>query len=169
MGIEEIRRIRENRDKPKEKKVYRLNKISPQTAEKRSKETSDVERGKQLTAGGADLKRWFSDRRADLTGVCAHCGAKSCKDSDKYYKFSIAHILPKNLFKSVATHPINFIELCFWGNSCHTNFDNKTLDIMDLNCFDAVISRFVAMYPSIDPKERKYIPDILLQYVEVEK
>jgi hypothetical protein len=40
---------------------------------------------------------------------------------------------------------------------------------MDLNCFDTVIKRFVAMYPAIDANERRYIPDVLLQYVEVEK
>jgi hypothetical protein len=169
MGLEELRRIREDRDKPKEKKIYRLNRVSPKTLERKAKESEDIEKGKELTAGGADLKRWFEDRRKELTGICAHCGGRSCKDSDQYWKFSIAHILPKNLFISVRTHPLNYIELCFFNSSCHTNFDNKTLDIMDLNCFDTVISRFVAMYPAIDKKERKYIPDVLLQYIEVEK
>lgn len=169
MGLEELRRIRDDRNKPKEKKVYRLNKVSAKTLERKAKEAIDVDQGKEMTSGGAELKRWFEDRRKELTGVCAHCGGRSCKDSDQYWKFSIAHILPKNLFKSVATHPLNYIELCFFNNSCHTNFDNKTLDITDLNCFDTVISRFVSMYPSIDKKERRYIPDVLLQYVEVEK
>lgn len=169
MGIEEIRRIREDRNKPKEKKIYRLNKISPKTLERKAKEATEIEAGKEMTSGGAELKRWFEDRRKELTGRCAHCGGRSCKESDQYWKFSIAHILPKAIFKSVATDPKNFIELCFFGNSCHTNLDNKILDIMDLNCFDTVIERFVAMYPAIDPKERKYIPDVLLQYVEVEK
>lgn len=169
MGAEEIRRLKEQAKLPKEKKIYRLNKVSAKTLERKAKEADGVEKGKELTSGGADLKRWFEDRRKELTGICAHCGGRSCKDSDKYWKFSIAHILPKNLFKSVATHPLNYIELCFFNQSCHSNFDNKTLDIMDLNCFDIVITRFVAMYPSIDQKERRYIPDVLLQYVEVEK
>lgn len=115
-----------------------------------------------------DLNRWFEDRHKELTGKCDHCGGKSCKGASNY-KCSIAHILPKRLFKSVATHPCNFIELCFWGNSCHTNMDNNTLDLIDLNCFSKVVDRFVAMYPSIAASERKYIPDILLQYIEVEK
>jgi hypothetical protein len=169
MGLEELRRIREDRNKPKEKKTYRLNKVSPKTLERKAKQAEGVEEGKAMTSGGADLKRWFEERRKELTGVCAHCGGRSCKDSDQYWKFSIAHILPKNIFKSVATHPLNYIELCFFNNSCHTNFDNKTLDIMDLNCFSIVIDRFVDLYPVIDPKERRYIPDVLLQYAEVEK
>lgn len=117
----------------------------------------------------AALERWFEDRRKDLVGVCANCGRKSSKNDDKWYKASVAHILPKRLFKSVATHPANYLELCFWGEgSCHTNLDNNMLDLIDLNCFDTVIQRFVEMYPSIDQKERRYIPDVLLQYIEVE-
>lgn len=172
MGWEELKRIRENRDKPKEKKVYRLKPMS-------DKKKKELEEGKETTAnekslkpsvsGNAELTRWFTDRRAEMTGICLHCGGKSCKTSDQYFKFSIAHILPKNIFKSVKTHPLNWIELCFWSPSCHTNYDNKTLDIIDLNCFDTVIKRFVAMYPDISAKERKYIPDVLLQYLEVEK
>jgi hypothetical protein len=169
MGLKELQELRENRGKPKEKKQYRINKVAAKTAERKAKEAADVEDGKAMTSGGADLKRWFADRRKELTGSCAHCGGRSCKDSEQYWKFSIAHVLPKNLFKSVATHPKNFIELCFFNNSCHTNFDNKTLDIMDLNCFDTVISRFIEMYPSIAAKERRFIPDILLQYAEAEK
>ncbi len=114
------------------------------------------------------MDRWFSDRRKEMTGLCAHCGDRSCKNSDQYFKFSICHILPKNIFKSVKNHPLNWIELCFWNKSHHTNFDNKTLDITELNCYDQVIERFVAMYPDIDKKERKYIPATLLQYINTD-
>lgn len=167
MGAEEIRRLKMEAGMPKSKKNYRLNKVSPKTLERQAKQAEGIEEGKSLVAGDSDLKRWFEERRKELTGRCAHCGGRSCKDSDQYWKFSVAHILPKIIFKSVATHPLNYIELCFFNNSCHTNFDNKTLDIMDLNCFDLVIQRFVAIYPIIATKERRYIPDVLLQYVEV--
>src|ERR1700761_316449 len=169
MGAEEIRNLKAKVLLPKEKKPYRINRVSAKTLERRAKEAAEVENGKALTSAGADCERWFEDRRKELTGVCAHCGGRSCKDSDQYWKFSIAHILPKNIFHSVKTHPLNYIELCFFNNSCHTNFDNKTLDVMDLNCFDTVIERFVSMYPAIDSKERRYIPDVLLQYAEIEK
>lgn len=119
-------------------------------------------------AGGAELDRWFLDRRKEMTGKCAHCGDKTTKDSDKYYKSAVAHILPKALFPSVATHPLNYIELCFWNKSCHTNFDNHTLDITDLNCFDEVIEKFIAMYPSIAPKERRRIPQALMNYIHTD-
>ena len=63
---------------------------------------------------------------------------------------------------------MNWVELCFFQNSCHTNFDTHSIDLTELNCYDVVIERFIAMYPDIDPKERKYIPDTLLQYVKNE-
>lgn len=116
----------------------------------------------------AELDRWFKDRQKKMTGRCLHCNGKT-EAYTKLFKCSIAHILPKAYFKSVATHPDNWIELCFYGKSCHTNFDNHIIDIMELNCFDIVIERFVRMYPFIAPEEKRRIPDVLLQYVEVEK
>lgn len=169
MGIEQIRQLKQSAAEPKSKKAYQIPKISEKKKAKMASNKDEIEKGKALTTGGADLKRWFEERRKEMSGRCLHCGGKSCKDSDEYYKFSIAHILPKRLFKSVATHSDNWIELCFWGNSCHSNFDNNVLDIIDLNCFDTVVKRFVSMYPAIDPKERKSIPDVLLQYLEIEK
>lgn len=164
MSIENIRRIKEQAKLPKEKRVYRI----PKKSAKKIKQDAE-EKELRKVGGGNELDRWFNERRAQLTGQCSHCGGKTTKDSDQYFKHSIAHLLPKRLFKSIATHPENFLELCFWNNSCHQNFDNHTLDFMDLNCFDEAVRKFVAMYPDIAANEKKCIPDILLQYVNVEK
>lgn len=110
-----------------------------------------------------ELNKWFKERRNEMTGICAHCGGNTEMTNDGTFKFSIAHILPKAYFPSVATHPLNFIELCFWVNSCHTNYDNKSLDIKDLNCFDDVVKKFRIMYPSIPDDERKRISEILIK------
>lgn len=172
MGINELRQIRESRDTPKEKKVYKIPPISKKKQAEADRATIARANEKTLSPavkGSAELNRWFEERHKEMTGLCWHCQCRSSKYSKTYWKFSIAHILPKKIFNSVATHPLNWIELCFFGNSCHTNFDQFMLDIMDLNCFDLVIKRFVAMYPDIAPKERRHIPEVLLQYVEVEK
>lgn len=124
----------------------------------------------QLVIIGSEFDRindWFKERAKEMTGTCKHCGGKTQK-GQKNYKCSIAHILPKAYFHSVATHPDNWIELCFYGKSCHTNFDQSMIDIMDLNCFDEVIEKFVRIYPSIAKSERKRIPTVLLQYIDVE-
>lgn len=142
------------------KKVYRIAPIS----EKRK-----VKLQEQKESNSDDAQwNWFLERRKDLKGVCSHCGGKSCKDDDEKFHFSICHILPKEFFPSVAKHPLNFVELCFWNNSCHTNFDNKQLDLMDMNCFDEIVTKFVAMYPMIAKEERRRIPQVLMNYIEVE-
>jgi hypothetical protein len=120
---------------------------------------------RQLT----DLKKWFEDRRKEMTGRCKHCNGKSCKDSNDFFRHSICHLLPKAYFPSVATHEHNWIELCFWGNNCHGNMDNKMLDLTDMNCFDEIVQKFCIIYPDIAKSERKRIPSILMQYIETEK
>lgn len=123
---------------------------------------------KQIAKDYTELDIWFKERRKEMTGRCKHCGGHSCKHDDKYFKHSIAHILPKAYFPSVATHPDNWIELCFWKNNCHGNMDNKVLDLIDMNCFDEIITKFCKIYPSIAKEERRRIPSILLQYIETE-
>lgn len=127
------------------------------------------EGSKMVEQGKAELKRWFRDRRKEMTGVCSNCMGKTCKDSDTEYIRSIAHILPKAYFPSVATHEKNWLELCFYKKSCHTNMDNKMLDLTEMACWDEIVTKFVAIYPSIATKERRRIPEVLLQYIEVEK
>lgn len=163
MSIENIRRIKQQAQLPKQKKVYKIPKKS------KKKLAQEKEEKKWIKAkGGNEKDRWFKERRKEMGGKCLHCGEKSCKHQDDWYHCSICHILPKGLFKSIATHPLNWIELCFWDKNCHAQFDDFKLDITELNCYDLVVERFIAIYPDIDPKERKYIPDTLLQYVKNE-
>lgn len=111
---------------------------------------------------------WFQLRHKEMKGTCVNCGGKTQK-GEKNYKCSVAHILPKAYFPSVATHQSNFIELCFYGESCHTNFDNKIIDLIDMNCFDEIIEKVTKMYPSIAQEERRRIPKILLEYIKTEQ
>jgi len=122
----------------------------------------------QNKVNGAELNRWHDERRKEATGFCHNCGGKSCRDSDDYYKFSNCHILPKAYFPSVKTHPLNNIELCYFGNGCHPQMDNHLLDLTEMSCWDEIVTKFVAMYPSIAPQERRRIPNVLLQYIETE-
>ena len=168
MGLEEICNLKNNAKLPKDKKKYVIPKKSAKKLAQEKEEKELIVEGKSI-GGNAELNRWFLDRRKEMTGTCVHCGGKSCKDNDHYYKFSLAHILSKSLFPSVATHPLNYLELCHFGNSCHANMDNNMLDLIDMNCFDLVIERFAKMYPFIAPEERRRIPKILMEYVEVEK
>jgi hypothetical protein len=158
MGLEELRNIKAQAGIPKPRKNY----VIPKKSAKKIKQ--------EIMAKGDDdaLDLWFEDRRKELTGRCHHCGGKSCKEDNKYYRFSICHILPKAYFDSVKTHPLNFIELCFWDKNCHGNMDNKVLDLTDMNCWDEIVERFVAMYPFIAKEERKRIPEVLMNYIQTD-
>lgn len=115
----------------------------------------------------AVLERWFKDRQKEMTGRCMNCGGKT-EAHTKMYKCSIAHILPKAYFKSVATNEDNWLELCFYGNSCHSQMDNKMLDLIDMNCFDTIIQKFTKIYPHIAKDELRRIPPILIEYLKTE-
>ena len=112
-----------------------------------------------------ELEVWFEERHEEMTGTCKHCAGRTEKGKSSF-KCSIAHIFPKALFPSVKAHPLNWIELCFYGNSCHTNFDNYMIEIEELKCFPEIIEKFRIIYPHIDEKERRRIPEILLKYVK---
>ena len=183
MSIENIRALKELAKLPKTKKVYQIPKKSAKKIAM-EKQGQKIEIVKPKKAGWFDednvfnvekienrigelLEKWFQDRHKEMTGICKNCGGKTQK-GQKNYKNSIAHILPKAYFLSVSTHPDNFIELCFYGESCHTNMDAKTLDLIDMNCFDEIVEKVTRMYPHIAPEERRRIPAILREYIKSE-
>lgn len=180
MGLEEIRRLKEQANQPKVVKKYVIPKKSAKKIEQEKTQITVVIKPKkagwfdinnvdtEIEKTKTDLQQWFEDRHKEMKGVCQHCGGKTQKGKENY-KNSIAHIFPKAYFKSIATHPLNSIELCFYNNSCHTNYDNNMLDLTELNCFDEVIEKFCKMYPYIDKNERRRIPKVLLEYVETNK
>lgn len=114
----------------------------------------------------AEVEANFLKFKATMTGRCINCGGKTAKDDPKYWKFSAAHILPKKLFKSIAAHPATLVELCFFGNSCHTNYDHSILEAPAMKCWPTLLERFLILYPLIAKEERKHIPEYFLQEIE---
>lgn len=134
-------------------------------------EANDVVKELKPFEGRGELGRWFLDRKSEMTGRCMHCNGDTMilnKDADSKFHYSVCHILPKNLFPSVATHPDNWIELCYYKNSCHAQLDNGILPTTQLNCFGVVIERLAKMYFSIAKDERRRIPPILLEYIKTD-
>lgn len=110
--------------------------------------------------------QWFLDRRDELTGFCScGCGTLSSKKDDKYFHCSIAHILQKSKVKSMALHPLNWIELNFWDGH-HSNFDNQSNELWEgMACWDEIVFKFKKMYPEIPDYEKRWIPQILLNQI----
>jgi hypothetical protein len=80
------------------------------------------------------------------------------KKDDKKFHFSLAHLLPKSIFKSVATHPDILIELCFFGESCHSNFDSGKITwefIKDSKEWDIIKEKLLNVLPAVAIEERK--------------
>src|SRR3972149_8316442 len=96
------------------------------------------------------MGKWFLSQRQTMTGICQHCGGKTMavdKEADIKFHWSLAHLFEKSNFPTIATHPENVLELCYYSPSCHKAFDDKMLPITHLNCFDEVVRKFCILYP----------------------
>lgn len=139
-----------------EKKKY----VIPKVSEKR-KAKEKAEKGLK---GDSGLDKWFEEMRKRMTGKCLFCGGKTEKSNDDTYRRSIAHLLPKRSvnkggFPSVSTHEENWIELCFYGNSCHTNFDSGMITwefLKDSKEWDIIQEKLFTLLPLIPEEERKH-------------
>lgn len=124
------------------------------------------------SAGTDDkLDQWFEARRKEMTGRCVLCNGKSEKYNDETYRRSIHHILDKRptMFPSVALHENNFLEVCFWGNSCHTNIHNGTITmelLADSHEWKIIVDKFKKIYPFIAEGEKKNIHPLLLKQIQ---
>jgi hypothetical protein len=105
------------------------------------------------------LNVWFQARRNEMQNVCCECGRQTNKTNEKYYKWSIAHIVPKSLIKSVATNEHNWIELC---QLHHQEFDNSFDRAAAMMCFGEVKMKF-QLFKHLIPNEemRKINPHLL--------
>ena len=113
---------------------------------------------KANSCGDSEMDIFFASLRKSMTGKCLFCGCDTMKKDDDKFHFSLAHLLPKSIFKSIATHPDNIIELCFYNNSCHTNFDNGMITwefIKDSKEWDIIKEKLLNILPMVAEAERK--------------
>lgn len=120
------------------------------------KKAAQIAEEKRLLQGDDTKKeKWFKARRIELTGTCqCGCGMPSQKNDDLYFRHSIAHIFPKAIFPSIATHPLNCVERSFWLG-CHTNMDEQGLDKWpNMADFDDIREKFFILAPMLTDEER---------------
>lgn len=71
---------------------------------------------------------------------CEECGGRLQGDVSE-----VAHILPKQKFKSICTSDKNVVYLCGWksDNNCHSKFDEGTNEnVKKMNIFPKITERF---------------------------
>lgn len=112
-----------------------------------------------------DLQAWYEHIMKTEKPVCWETGEKIDKKDKKGWHGSIAHILPKKTFKSVATHPKNYLILKMWGGT-HARYDVSWLSASKMKVWPTAVKRFIQIYPHIADSEKKYLPDVLLKELE---
>lgn len=147
MGLEEIRKLKDAAKIPKAKKIYYLPKKSAKKiiSEKIAKEAG--------TDTALDI--FFNEQRKCMVGVCqCGCGKPSQKKDDTFFRHCICHIFPKKIFKSIATHPLNWVERTFWEGH-HTNFDEQGVDRWPgMADWDDIKEKFHVLVPFLTDQER---------------
>src|SRR4029077_7860457 len=94
------------------------------------KRVAENKKQKELLEGEDTMKeKWFQARRKEMIGICAcGCGEKSQKNSDMYFRHSIAHIFPTKLFLSVHYLKLNWVEKGI-RHGDHGNMDNRSMNL----------------------------------------
>lgn len=185
MGIHEIRRLKEQAKLPKEKKRYKIpaksEKKKKQEAEERALLKEAVELGKSAIAmtNSGNQEQWFQDRMKESLPVCMNCGMEATwllqPEYEKIWRACQAHILPKRKtqFPSIATHPSNHLVLFpVWGGhlcGCHDEYDSGWYNATTMRVWPIAVERFKQFEKSIAPKERRHIPEQLLQYINTDQ
>lgn len=104
----------------------------------------------------SELILWYSARIMERTGFCMECGERIPL---AYAHASIAHILPKSLFPSVSTHPLNGMELGA-GCGCHSRWDKSWESAQKMKVYPLAKERFKQFeHLIISSEERRRIPE----------
>ena len=151
MGIEQIRRLKEEALLPKVK----VRKAIPK---KSAKKIAHEKEQKELLGDNDTLKeQWFKARRKEMVSVCqCGCAKPSQKKDDMYFRHSIAHIFNKKDFESIMYHPLNWVERAFWGG-CHSVMDDTSMDRWpNMGDWDDIVEKFHILAPLLTDEERSH-------------
>lgn len=98
---------------------------------------------------------WYEDKIRQLKYRCENCGDRIIHKDKKYDHWAICHVLPKAIFKSIATHDDNWWEGC---NTCHTLYDeyfqNHDERLTEMQILPVVIEKIKILKPFISEHRR---------------
>lgn len=140
-----------------EKKKYTIPKIS----EKRKKKIAEQKAAPEVAK--ENLEKWYSDIafKHSIPGLggcrCMECGEWI---PEHYIRHATAHLLSKKLFKSVATHELNYLIL---GAGCGCHEKSHRIDkFVTLKMWPEAARRIKIMMPLLPHDELKYVSNQLL-------
>jgi hypothetical protein len=155
--LEQRRKFIEDGRPLKEKKKYFIPKKSAKRVEK---EKSEV-----VVKSKDDLEMWFKNVQmkhfTEFGGACMECGSHIPL---KYARHATAHLLPKNRFRSVACHPVNFLILGA-GCGCHALTD-RIDKFVGMKIWPEAAKRIKTLLPLLPFDELKYLSGQLMTALE---
>lgn len=100
---------------------------------------------------------WYAKIMASEAPVCWECGSKINKFDRVTWHGSIAHVIPKSLFDSVKTHPMNYLILGRY--CCHGIYDSSWDAASKMKIWPVAVERF-RMFEKliISPEEYRKLP-----------
>lgn len=69
--------------------------------------------------------------------ICQECGAKLFGLTGE-----VAHILSKSKFPEIAVNDDNILYLCFFGHSCHAEYDSSLSHRYTMNVFSTALEKY---------------------------
>jgi hypothetical protein len=120
---------------------------------------STINRNK-LQTKNSKLESWFTRKIKQCLWICEECGV-NCHSSDaKYQRAAQAHLLPKSLFPSVATHDLNHKTL---GPSCgcHNKYDVSWKSASKMKIWKSALQQIFQLIPLLPQEEYKKLPDVI--------
>lgn len=163
---ERRKHIEAGRPLPEKEKKY-LRKISPKRQAKLDEQ--------KLNGTDEAMDRWHEEGRKAMTGACLFCGGRTEKENDITYRNSNAHLFAKRkaCFPSIKLHPENRIELCYYDNSCHDNFDHHIITFEDIKkefprAWEEIVRKTLILYPLMTTEEQNRVPEILINEIKIQ-
>lgn len=121
----------------------------------------------EISGAKLTMNFWYAARIKELSGFCQECGTRLPLHNPRYARACVAHILPKrdNLFPSVKSHPLNYIELGpFCG--CHGKYDKSWDDAIKMRVWPLAVERFKQFMHLIASKELRNLPAELYNLIQ---
>lgn len=144
-----------NGKQEKQKKPYKL----PKKSAKKLAQEKELKK----SGGESELQKWYSAIMKKEEKQCWNCGASLTHYNNEDWHACIAHVIPKSLFPSVETHPLNYMILGKWCN-CHGQYDSSWEKAQKMPIFKEAIDRFIMISPDI--KESNKIPEVFKNILE---
>ena len=124
------------------------------------KEIEKLASEKELRNGDkTELQSWYATIMKKEEGRCWETGEKIDKNDTFGWHGSIAHVLCKEHYPSVMTHPLNYMILKMWGGT-HGQYDSSWESASKMKIWKFAIKIINQLYPMLTPEEKARLRSI---------